>query len=147
MADDRGSRFTRAQEDCLKELFNLGGDERAVPTGELASRLRVSAASVTEMIGRLAAHGLVEHDRYHGQLLTASGRRAALELVRHHRLIEMFLVQVLGYGSDEVHEEAERLAALRRRLEELARDLGQHEAPGRMSPVPVPVPVRTPRRR
>jgi DtxR family Mn-dependent transcriptional regulator len=61
------------------------------------------------MVARLTAHGLVEHDRYRGQQLTREGRKVALELVRHHRLLEMFLVQVLGYSWDEVHEEAERL--------------------------------------
>jgi DtxR family Mn-dependent transcriptional regulator len=61
------------------------------------------------MVTRLSAQGLVEHDRYRGQQLTREGRKVALELVRHHRLLEMFLVQVLGYRWDEVHEEAERL--------------------------------------
>jgi DtxR family Mn-dependent transcriptional regulator len=61
------------------------------------------------MVTRLSAQGLVEHDRYRGQQLTREGRRIALELVRHHRLLEMFLVQVLGYRWDEVHDEAERL--------------------------------------
>jgi DtxR family Mn-dependent transcriptional regulator len=61
------------------------------------------------MVSRLSAQGLVEHDRYRGQQLTREGRKVALELVRHHRLLEMFLVQVLGYSWDEVHEEAERL--------------------------------------
>ena len=61
------------------------------------------------MVTRLTAQGLVEHDRYRGQQLTREGRKVALELVRHHRLLEMFLVQVLGYSWDEVHDEAERL--------------------------------------
>src|SRR5260370_23718175 len=61
------------------------------------------------MVTRLTAQGLVEHDRYRGQQLTKEGRKVALELVRHHRLLEMFLVQVLGFGWDEVHDEAERL--------------------------------------
>jgi DtxR family Mn-dependent transcriptional regulator len=61
------------------------------------------------MVTRLSSQGLVEHDRYRGQQLTREGRKVALELVRHHRLLEMFLVQVLGYSLDEVHEEAERL--------------------------------------
>src|SRR5437762_6737822 len=61
------------------------------------------------MVTRLTSQGLVEHDRYRGQQLTREGRRVALELVRHHRLLEMFLVRVLGYSWDEVHDEAERL--------------------------------------
>ena len=102
-------RFTRAKEDYLKSLYLLGGDERPVPTRELAQRLGISSPSVSEMVTRLTAQGLVEHDRYRGQQLTREGRRVALELVRHHRLLEMFLVRVLGYRWDEVHEEAERL--------------------------------------
>jgi len=106
---ERRSGFTRAQEDYLKALYPLRGDERPVPTRELAQRLGISSPSVSEMVTRLTAQGLVEHDRYRGQQLTREGRKVALELVRHHRLLEMFLVQVLGYSWDEVHEEAERL--------------------------------------
>jgi DtxR family Mn-dependent transcriptional regulator len=101
--------FTRSQQDYLKALFLLHGDVKPVPTGDLAQRLGISSPSVSEMVTRLSAQGLVEHDRYRGQQLTREGRRIAVELVRHHRLLEMFLVQVLGYSLDEVHEEAERL--------------------------------------
>jgi DtxR family transcriptional regulator, Mn-dependent transcriptional regulator len=101
--------FTRSQEDYLKSLYLLGGDEHPVPTRELAQRLGISSPSVSEMVTRLSAQGLVEHDRYRGQQLTREGRKVALELVRHHRLLEMFLVRVLGFGWDEVHDEAERL--------------------------------------
>jgi DtxR family Mn-dependent transcriptional regulator len=106
---ERRSAFTRAQEDYLKALYQLHGDQRPVPTRDLAQRLGISSPSVSEMVTRLSAQGLVEHDRYRGQQLTREGRKVALELVRHHRLLEMFLVRVLGYGWDEVHEEAERL--------------------------------------
>jgi DtxR family Mn-dependent transcriptional regulator len=106
---ERRSRFTRAQQDYLKALYLLRGDQRPVPTRDLAQRLGISSPSVSEMVTRLTAQGLVEHDRYRGQQLTREGRKVALELVRHHRLLEMFLVQVLGYTWDEVHEEAERL--------------------------------------
>jgi DtxR family Mn-dependent transcriptional regulator len=115
----RRSRYTQAQQDYLKALYHLEGDGRPVPTGELAQRLRISAASVSEMVNRLSEHGLVSHDRYRGQQLTAEGRALALELVRHHRLLEMFLVQVLGYRLDEVHDEAERLEhVISERMEE-----------------------------
>ena len=80
-----------------------------MPTRDLAQRLGISSPSVSEMVTRLSAQGLVEHDRYRGQQLTREGRKVALELVRHHRLLEMFLVRVLGYTWDEVHDEAERL--------------------------------------
>jgi DtxR family Mn-dependent transcriptional regulator len=106
---ERRSNFTRSQQDYLKALYQLHGDQRPVPTRELAQRLGISSPSVSEMVTRLTAQGLVEHDRYRGQQLTRDGRKVALELVRHHRLLEMFLVQVLGYSWDEVHEEAERL--------------------------------------
>lgn len=105
----RRSSFTRAQEDYLKALYHLHGDHRPVPTRDLAQRLGISSPSVSEMVTRLTAQGLVEHDRYRGQQLTREGRKVALELVRHHRLLEMFLVRVLGYSWDEVHDEAERL--------------------------------------
>jgi DtxR family Mn-dependent transcriptional regulator len=103
------SSFTRAQQDYLKALYQLHGDHQPVPTRDLAQRLGISSPSVSEMVTRLTAQGLVEHDRYRGQQLTREGRKVALELVRHHRLLEMFLVQILGYSLDEVHDEAERL--------------------------------------
>jgi len=103
------SALTRSQQDYLKALYLLHGDQRPVPTRDLAQRLGISSPSVSEMVARLNAQGLVEHDKYRGQQLTREGRRVALELVRHHRLLEMFLVRVLGYSWDEVHEEAERL--------------------------------------
>ena len=106
---DRRSAFTRSQEDYLKALYLLGGADRPVPTRDLAQRLGISSPSVSEMVTRLSAQGLVEHDRYRGQQLTREGRKVALELVRHHRLLEVFLVEVLGYSWDEVHDEAERL--------------------------------------
>ncbi len=105
----RHSALTRSQQDYLKALYLLHGDQQPVPTGDLAQRLGISSPSVSEMVTRLSTQGLVEHDRHRGQQLTREGRKVALELVRHHRLLERFLVQVLGYSLDEVHEEAERL--------------------------------------
>ncbi len=120
----RRSTFTQAQEDYLKALYHLRGDVRAVPTRDLAQRLGISSPSVSEMVARLTTQGLVEHDRYRGQQLTREGRKVALELVRHHRLLEMFLVQVLGYTWDEVHEEAERLEhVISERMEQRIFDL------------------------
>src|SRR3979411_988373 len=121
---ERRGAFTRAQEDYLKALYQLHGDQRPVPTRDLAQRLGISSPSVSEMVTRLSAQGLVEHDRYRGQQLTREGRRVALELVRHHRLLEMFLVRVLGYSWDEVHEEAERLEhVISERMEQRIFDL------------------------
>src|SRR4029077_13508528 len=121
--------FTRSQQDYLKSLYLLGGDEHPVPPRDLAQRLGISSPSVSEMVTRLSAQGLVEHARYRGQQLTKDGRKVALELVRHHRLLEMFLVQVLGFGWDEVHDEAERLEhVISERMEQRIFDLlGQPE--------------------
>ncbi len=80
-----------------------------MPTSELALELGVSPASVSEMLGKLAALELVSHDHYHGARLTGAGSAIAIEIVRHHRLLETYLVQALGYSWDEVHLEADRL--------------------------------------
>src|SRR5213596_1066376 len=143
IALERRSAFTRSQEDYLKALYLLGGDQRPVPTRELAQRLGISSPSVSEMVTRLSAQGLVEHDRYRGQQLTREGRKAALELVRHHRLLEMFLVRVLGYTWDEVHDEAERLEhVISERMEQRIFELlGQPELDPTATPSP-PSPAR-----
>lgn len=101
--------LTEAQEDYLKQIFLLEQAGERVTTQSLAARLSVRPASVTEMVGRLAQQGLVEHTPYRPTRLRESGRRVALELLRHHRLLETFLVEHLGYSWDQVHEEAERL--------------------------------------
>jgi DtxR family Mn-dependent transcriptional regulator len=101
--------LSEAQEDYLKQILLIQERQGKAGTQELAERLRVRPASVTEMLGRLAQLGLVDHIRYQGVTLTSSGRRVALEMLRHHRLLETFLVQQLGYSWDQVHEEAERL--------------------------------------
>jgi DtxR family Mn-dependent transcriptional regulator len=101
--------LTEAQEDYLKQIFLLEQAGERVTTQSLAARLSVRPASVTEMVGRLAQQGLVEHTPYRPTRLRESGRRVALQLLRHHRLLETFLVQHLGYTWDQVHEEAERL--------------------------------------
>ena len=91
---EEGGRLvlSEAQEDYLKQIFILGEGRQKVGTQNLAHRLEVRPASVTEMVGRLAQLGLVEHTRYRGASLTDSGRRVALEMLRHHRLLETFLV-------------------------------------------------------
>jgi DtxR family transcriptional regulator, Mn-dependent transcriptional regulator len=97
-----------ATEDYLKAIWKLARTER-VSTSALASELGVSAASVTGMLKKLAALRLVEHEPYKGAALTPAGERVALEVVRHHRLLELYLTQALGLGWDEVHDEADRL--------------------------------------
>lgn len=101
--------LSRSQEDYLKQIFLLGNGVESVSTRDLSKRLNVRPASATGMIQRLAEQGLVNHEPYRGVSLTDGGRRVALEMLRHHRLLETFLERVLGYGWDEVHEEAERL--------------------------------------
>lgn len=97
-------------EDYLKAIFALTRHgQGAASTSNLATQLGLAAGTVTGMVKRLAEQGLVEHEPYYGARLTGRGRREALRLVRRHRLIERFLVEVLGYGWDAVHEEAERL--------------------------------------
>jgi DtxR family Mn-dependent transcriptional regulator len=105
----RTDTLSASQEDYLKQIFLLGDGGGRVATQDLARRLAVRPASVTGMLRRLAELGFVSYERYRGVRLTEPGRRVALEMVRHHRLVETFLVRVLGYGWDEVHDEAERL--------------------------------------
>ena len=107
--DEERLELSESQEDYLKQIFLLGGDGDRVSTQALARRLKVKPASVTEMVGRLSQLGLVEHAPYRGVRLADGGRRVALEMLRHHRLLETFLVEALGYEWDQVHEEAERL--------------------------------------
>jgi DtxR family Mn-dependent transcriptional regulator len=101
--------LSEAQEDYLKQILLLGGAEGTVTTQQLADRLGVRPPSVTGMVQRLATLGLVRHARYRGVRLSPAGRRVALELVRHHRLLETYLSHSLGYSWDRVHAEAERL--------------------------------------
>ena len=104
-------------EDYLKHLYVLGQAGK-VSTQALAGALDVAPASVTGMLRKLTEQGLVTHAPYQGARLTAEGERAALEILRHHRLLELFLHRALGVPLDEVHEEAERLEhALSERLE------------------------------
>jgi len=108
----RANGNTESVDNYLKAILSLGGpEERRVTIKSLAGRLSVAPASVTNMLQKLAAAGLplVEYERHRGVLLSASGKRRALEVVRHHRLIETFLYEVLDYPIDEVHAEAERL--------------------------------------
>jgi DtxR family transcriptional regulator, Mn-dependent transcriptional regulator len=108
--DARGAvMITHAMEDYLKIIFKLQDEEAAVTTQSIAVRLNVQSPSVTNMIKRLADLKLVEHAPYRGVTLTETGRKAALEVIRHHRLLELYLAEALGYSWDEVHEEAERL--------------------------------------
>src|ERR1700724_20094 len=103
---------SESADNYLKAILALGGpEENRVASNNLARRLGVAPASVTNMLQKLAAGSppLVEYERHHGVLLSAEGKKRALEVVRHHRLIETFLYEMLDYPIEEVHEEAERL--------------------------------------
>lgn len=95
--------------DYLRSIFRISESFGRVSTQEVADGLGVSPASVTSMIKRLAELGLIQHQRYRGVTLTEAGRRAAGEIIRHHRLLEAYLAQALGFQADEVHAEAARL--------------------------------------
>lgn len=101
--------LSESQEDYLKQIFLLNETSDGSSTQLLAERLGVAPPSVTAMIRKLGELDLVYHEPYRGISLTEAGTRIAVEVVRHHRLIETYLHEALGYGWDEVHEEAERL--------------------------------------
>ena len=103
--------LTISIQDYLKNIYELTESGENASTNALAAKLKVSPPSVTGMIQKLASSRppLVEYQKHQGVSLTKEGKKAALEVIRHHRLLEAWLVQTLGYSWDEVHEEAERL--------------------------------------
>jgi DtxR family Mn-dependent transcriptional regulator len=110
LPDDQERRITPAIEDYLKAIYLVQQHTETVTTSLLAEQLGgLRPGSVTGMIKKLADMGLVTHTRYYGVELTQPGERVALEVIRHHRLIELFLVQALGYSWDEVHDDADQL--------------------------------------
>ncbi len=106
---DLKERISPAIEDYLKAIYTLGRTQPQVTTSLLADHLGFKPASVTGMLKTIADLHLVRYTPYRGVELTPAGERIALEVVRHHRLLELYLVEALGFGWDEVHEEAERL--------------------------------------
>ena len=97
-------------EDYVKAIYAIAAERQGlVQNGEVAERLGVTPATATSMLQRLAELGLVEYRPYKGVSLTAGGERVALEVIRHHRLIEAYLAEALGMPEDRVHEEAEVL--------------------------------------
>ncbi|MHA2621564.1 MAG: metal-dependent transcriptional regulator [bacterium JZ-2024 1] len=99
---------TRAAQDCVKAIYRIGEHGDKVTTKRIAEVLKVSAPTVTQMLKRMAGDGWVKYERYRGVTLTEAGEKVALEMLRHHRLVEQFLHQVLGMPWDKVHDEAER---------------------------------------
>jgi DtxR family Mn-dependent transcriptional regulator len=100
--------LSQAIEDYLKTIYKLE-EKSSATTNEIARAMGVAPASVTNMLKRLAELKLVEYTSHKGVTLTEPGRKAALEIIRHHRLIEMYLHEALGYSWDKVHDEAEHL--------------------------------------
>lgn len=132
---------SEAVDDYLKAIFQLSGREECqVASTEVAVHLAITGASVTNMLQKLAAAAtpLVVYRKHHGVKLSKAGKKRALEIIRHHRLIETFLHQVLGYPWDEVHQEAERLEHfISERFEErIAAKLGNPEFDPHGHPIP-----------
>ena len=134
------TQFSEAIQDYLKAIYELSLGSEPASTNQIAERLSVEPASVTGMLKRLSntTPPLVTYQKHHGVTLTEEGRRASLQIIRKHRLIELFLVNVLGYTWDEVHEEAERLehAVSFRFAERLARLLQEPEYDPHGDPIP-----------
>ena len=103
------SDLSEAIQDYLKEIYKLQSDGDRATTSAIAERMSVAPSSATSMLKKLAALGLVNHAPYRGVTLTDAGREIALEVVRHHRLLEQYLAEKLGLGIEAVHAEADRL--------------------------------------
>jgi DtxR family Mn-dependent transcriptional regulator len=136
-----GPYNTESVDDYLKAILELSGDvEARVTSNALAQQLGVRAASVTGMLQKLAAQSppFVKYEKHHGARLTAAGKKRALEVIRHHRLLERFLHDFLDYSWDEVHDEAERLEHfISERLEDrIAAKLGDPETDPHGHPIP-----------
>jgi len=130
--------ISESVENYLKAIFKLGGDREGVATGSIAERLGVRAPSVSRMLKRLGEQGWVDHSAYQGVRLTEAGREHALRVIRAHRILETYLVEVLGMTWDRVDAEVERLEhvvseELVNRLEEA---LGFPESDPHGSPIP-----------
>jgi DtxR family Mn-dependent transcriptional regulator len=101
--------LSEAIQDYLKAIYKLQEDRGRVTITAVAREQRVSPASASAMVKKLAALDLIEHEPYRGAQLTDAGRRVAIEVIRHHRLLELYLAQTLGLHVDAVHDEADRL--------------------------------------
>lgn len=133
-----GAASDVAAEDYLKTIYELEPAVDTVSTSEIADRLGRSAASVTSMVQRLSESGFVDYVPYRGVRLTPEGTRRALGVLRRHRIIELYLIEELGYEWDGVHAEAERLehAASDELVERMARVLNQPEFDPHGAPIP-----------
>jgi DtxR family Mn-dependent transcriptional regulator len=132
--------LTSSVEDYLKAIYRLSRGGLPAATTEIAHLLDLAPASVTGMVKRLSEQGLLEHVPYKGVQLTTAGRRAALRMVRRHRILESYLVAFLDYTWDTVHEEAERLehAVSDALIERMALALGNPSVDPHGDPIPTP---------
>jgi DtxR family Mn-dependent transcriptional regulator len=130
--------LTGPVEDYLKAIYELERTGEPAETNAIARLLSIAPASVSGMVRRLSEQGLITHERYRGARLTASGRRAALQTLRRHRVIEAYLTSALGYSWDRVHDEAERLehAASDELVDRMAAAIGEPETDPHGAPIP-----------
>ncbi len=130
--------ITQAVQDYLKIIFKLANNGKAVSTNAIAEKLQISQASVTGMIKKLSDLKLTTHRPYYGVELTQTGRKIALEIIRHHRLLELYLAEALGYSWDQVHDEAEKLEhVISEEFEDkMAKILGNPKADPHGAPIP-----------
>jgi DtxR family transcriptional regulator, Mn-dependent transcriptional regulator len=133
-------RLSESVQDYLKTIYELSPGGEPTSTNQIAEHLKVEPPSVTGMLKRLAVMNppLVDYHKHHGVRLTDEGLRISLQLIRKHRLLELFMVEILGYTWDEVHEEAERLehAISFRFGDRLARLLGEPDFDPHGDPIP-----------
>ena len=136
MADP--SPLSRSTEDYLKTIYKLESQSGAAQTSAIADALEIAPPSVSGMVKRLSESGLLEHVPYRGVQLTETGRRAALRMLRRHRILEAYLIDRLGYRWDDVHEEAERLehAVSDELIERMATALGDPKFDPHGAPIP-----------
>jgi DtxR family Mn-dependent transcriptional regulator len=130
--------ISQAMEDYLKAIYKLRERSEQVPTSALADYLKVAPASVTNMCKKLAELNLLTYEPYQGVKFTPAGEKLALEIIRHHRLIELYLAEALGVPWDQVHDEAERLEhVISEDLEErMAAALGDPQFDPHGAPIP-----------
>jgi DtxR family Mn-dependent transcriptional regulator len=128
----------QAIEDYLKTIFSLAEIEAPVSTSRIAEARQVKPGSVTSMLQRLAKLNLVNYEKHYGVTLTPSGEKIALEVIRHHRLLELYLSEALGFEWDEVHEQADILEhVISEKLEErIAKMLGNPQFDPHGDPIP-----------
>ncbi|MGH7530164.1 MAG: metal-dependent transcriptional regulator [Gemmatimonadales bacterium] len=131
-------QLTRSVEDYLKSIFHLTSQGGFATTSDIATMLEIAPPSVSGMVKRLSETGLIEHVPYRGVQLTPQGRRAALQTIRRHRILEVYLTQQLGYDWGDVHEEAERLehAVSEKLIERMASALGSPRYDPHGAPIP-----------